>query len=331
MKLKVLKENHVGDKLGLVIALIVTVIIFTIFNRHYFTMTNFINILVAASLMGLVAIGETYLVIGGLVDLSAGSVAAFASVLVSVLLATGMGSVLSIIIVLLAGVVVGVINALAVNRLKLEPFIATLATMSIMRGFAYIICGGRPIFIKDSFFLKIGSYRIMGWLPIPVLILIVMFIFFGVLLAKTRFGRSIYVLGGNKYAARLAGLHPGKIVIVLYVINAMLASLGGIILGSRMNSGQPSAAVGLEFDAITAAVLGGTAFSGGVGTVFGTVLGVLILQGFNTGLIMLNVPVFWQFVARGLLLFVALAFDYFRKVSREKKILEDSMRIMESM
>lgn len=294
MKLKQLRENHFGDKLGLVIALVVTVIIFfTIFNKHYFSMTNFINILVAASLMGLVAIGETYLVIGGLVDLSAGSVAAFASVLVSVLLATGMGSFFAIIIVLLAGVVVGVVNALAVNKLKLEPFIATLASMSIMRGFAYIICGGRPVFIKDAFFLKIGSYRIMGWLPIPVLILIVMFIVLGILLAKTRFGRSVYVLGGNKYAARLAGLHPGKIVIVLYVINAVLASLGGIILGSRMNSGQPSAAVGLEFDAITAAVLGGTAFSGGVGTIFGTVLGVLILQGFNTGLIMMNVPVFF--------------------------------------
>ncbi len=286
-------------------------------------MTNFINILVAASLMGLVAIGETYLVIGGLVDLSAGSVAAFASVLVSVLLATGMGSFFAIIIVLLAGVVVGVVNALAVNKLKLEPFIATLASMSIMRGFAYIICGGRPVFIKDAFFLKIGSYRIMGgWLPIPVLILIVMFIVLGILLAKTRFGRSVYVLGGNKYAARLAGLHPGKIVIVLYVINAVLASLGGIILGSRMNSGQPSAAVGLEFDAITAAVLGGTAFSGGVGTIFGTVLGVLILQGFNTGLIMMNVPVFWQFVARGMLLFVALAFDYYRKVSVRREFLK---------
>lgn len=323
MKLKQLRENHFGDKLGLVIALVVTVIIFTIFNKHYFSMTNFINILVAASLMGLVAIGETYLVIGGLVDLSAGSVAAFASVLVSVLLATGMGSFFAIIIVLLAGVVVGVVNALAVNKLKLEPFIATLASMSIMRGFAYIICGGRPVFIKDAFFLKIGSYRIMGgWLPIPVLILIVMFIVLGILLAKTRFGRSVYVLGGNKYAARLAGLHPGKIVIVLYVINAVLASLGGIILGSRMNSGQPSAAVGLEFDAITAAVLGGTAFSGGVGTIFGTVLGVLILQGFNTGLIMMNVPVFWQFVARGMLLFVALAFDYYRKVSVRREFLK---------
>ncbi len=325
MRKKRAKIKAHNDKLGLIIALMVTVAIFTIFNEHYFSVTNFINILVAASLMGLVAIGETYLVIGGLVDLSAGSVAAFASVLASVLLSVGIHWSLAILIVVLSGVIVGSINALAVNKLKLEPFIATLATMSIMRGFAYIICGGKPVYIRDSVFLKIGSYRIFGWLPIPVLFLIIMFVLLGIVLAKTRFGRNVYVLGGNKYAARLAGLHPQRIVIALYVITAVLASLGGVILGARMNSGQPSAAVGLEFDAITAAVLGGTAFSGGVGTIFGTALGVLILQGFNTGLIMLNVPAFWQFVARGLLLLVALAFDYFRKMNREKKILEASM------
>lgn len=331
MNFKKLKESHFADKFGLVIALIVTIVVFTIFNKHYFSMTNLINILVAASLMGLVAIGETYLVIGGLVDLSAGSVAAFAGVMIAVLLSIGMNAILAIIAVLGAGVVIGLVNAAAVNKLKLEPFIATLATMSIVRGFAYIICNGRPVFIKDEFVLTIGKYRVFGLIPIPVILLIAMFIIFGIILAKTRFGRSIYVLGGNKYAARLAGLHPQKIVNVLFVINAVLASLGGIILASRMNSGQPSASAGLEFDAITAAVLGGTAFSGGVGSIFGSVLGVLILQGFNTGLIMLNVPVFWQFVARGLLLFVALAFDYLRKVSREKEMLADSMKVMESM
>lgn len=323
-----IKESEIMDKIGLIIALILIIIIFSVFNKHFFSMANFINVLVAASLIGLVAIGETYLIIAGLVDLSAGSVAAFASVLVAVLAASGMNSFLAILIVIISGVIIGLANALAVNKLNLEPFIATLATMSIMRGLAYIICGGKPVFITDSVLLQLGSYRIFGIMPIPVLIMIIMFIVFGVILAKTRFGRSIYVLGGNKYAARLAGLHPTKIINILFMISGVMAALGGIILASRMNSGQPSASVGLEFDAVTAAVLGGTAFSGGVGAIFGTVLGVLILQGFNTGLIMINVPTFWQYVARGLLLLIALAFDYFRKLNREKKILADSIETM---
>jgi len=327
---KSFREHAIMDKLGLIIALIFIVALFSTVNKYFFTMTNLINILVAASLIGLVAIGETNLIIAGLVDLSPGSVAAFASVLIAVLLSMGMNAFLAIIVVLLSGVIVGLANALAVNKLKLEPFIATLATMSIIRGFAYIICEGQPIFITDKTLLLLGSYRIFGILPVPVLIMILMFIVFGIILSKTRFGRSIYVLGGNKYAARLAGLHPTRIIYILFMVNGALASLGGIILASRMNSGQPSASVGLEFDAITAAVLGGTAFSGGIGTIFGTVLGVLILQGFNTGLIMANVPSFWQFVARGFLLLIALAFDYYRKLSRDKKILADSMNMMES-
>ncbi|QUI24492.1 ABC transporter permease [Vallitalea pronyensis] len=324
--LKKLKESIPSDRIGLMIALVIIVGVFSYFNRYYFSATNFINILVAASLIGLVAIGETYLVIAGLVDLSAGSVAAFASVLSAVLLINGVPFILTIILVMIAGMIVGVFNGFFVNQLQLEPFIATLASMSIMRGIAYIICGGKPKFIVNETFIKMGNYRLLG-IPIPVYILIIGFIIFGIILAKTRFGRSIYVIGGNKTAARLAGLNPKRITIILYMISGALAALGGSLLAARMSSGQPSASVGLEFDAITAAVLGGTAFSGGVGTIFGTVLGVLILQGFNTGLIMLSVPVFWQYVARGMLLLIALAFDYYRKKVRNRKLLQESMAI----
>jgi ribose transport system permease protein len=323
-----LNFGAMNDKIGLIIALIAVVIIFSIFNHNYFTYTNMMNILTAASLTGLVAIGESFLVIAGLVDLSAGSVAAFASVLVAVLLAKGFGFGLSILIAIISGILVGYINALAINKVKLEPFIATLATMSIVRGFAYIICSGNPIYISNKTTINFGRNRILG-IPYPVIVLILMFIIFGIILAKTRFGRSIYVIGGNKQAARLAGLKPEKISSILFMITGALAALGGIILAARMNSGQPAAANGLEFDAITAAVLGGIAFSGGVGTIFGTVLGVLILQGFNTGLIMMNVPSFWQLVAKGMLLVVALTFDHIRKENREKRLLQQSMAILE--
>ncbi|WP_273326431.1 ABC transporter permease [Vallitalea guaymasensis] len=323
-KLKTLREKIPSDRIGLLIALIVMIAVFSFFNKHFFSYKNMINILIAASLTGLVAVGETYLVIAGLVDLSAGSVAAFGSVLAAVVLSSTGNVFVTVVIVVLAGILIGIFNAVTVNSLKLEPFIATLASMSIVRGLAYIICNGKPVFITNNSFLKLGSQRIFG-IPVPVIILIISFIIFGIILSKTRFGRSIYVVGGNKEAARLAGLNPKRITLILYMVNGALAALGGALLAARMNSGQPAASVGLEFDAITAAVLGGTAFSGGVGTIFGTVLGVFILQGFNTGLIMLNVPTFWQYVARGLLLLIALTFDFLRKRRRDKKILESSM------
>ena len=323
-----LKLNKLSDKLGLIGALIAIILVFSLFNNNFFSNANMINILVAASLTGLVAIGETYLVIAGQIDMSAGSVAAFTSVLAAVLLQKGAGVISTLLLVVASGLLVGYINGWAVNKIKLEPFIATLATMSIVRGFAYIICDGKPVYIMDNTFLSFGKERFLG-LPYPVIVLIIAFIIFGLILAKTRFGRSVYVIGGSKEAARLAGLNPQRINSTLYMITGALSALGGVILAARMNSGQPAASVGLEFDAITAAVLGGTAFSGGVGTIFGTVLGVLILQGFNTGLIMMNVPVFWQYVARGMLLLIALAFDFIRKRNREKKLLEHSMAILD--
>lgn len=318
-------NSQIIDRIGLIIALVAIVSVFSIFNHNFFSMQNMINILMASSLIGLVAIGETYLIISGSVDLSAGSVAAFASVLSAVLLSKGVNTVFTVGIVLAVGAGIGYVNALSVTKLKLEPFIATLATMSIFRGFAYILCGGRPIFINNQSFIKLGSHRIFGLVSFPIIVLIVGFIVFGIILNRTRFGRNTYVLGGNKYAARLAGVNPTKITVRLFIMTSMLASLGGLLLAARMNSGQPSACDGLEFDAVTAAVLGGTAFSGGVGTLLGTVLGVFILQGFNTGLIMINVQTFWQYVARGMLLLTALAFDYYRKTNREKKGLAKSI------
>lgn len=309
------------ENIGLIVTMIAMTIIFTSINSNYLTSINLVNILVAASLVGLVAIGETYLIIGGAVDLSPGATAALASVLVSVFITNlGLNPLISIILVIAIGGLIGLMNAIAVNKLKIEPFIATLATMSIVRGFAYIACNGRTVYVMNEWFLSLNRIKIL-WLPLSVIILIIAFIIFGIVLKKTVFGRNIYVIGGNKTAARLAGISPQKVLTKLYIITGMLSATGGVLLASRMTSGQPSASVGLEFDAITAAVLGGTAFSGGIGSMFGTVLGVILLQGFNTGLIMVNVPTFWQNVARGALLLLALAFDFYRNNKRKKEEL----------
>lgn len=320
MRLKTLKKA--GQKvlssnlLGLFIVMLVMGIVFTILNPGYLSAKNLLNILMAASLSGLIAIGESYLIICGQIDLSPGAVAAFAGVFSGLLAQRGVPFFLIILLTLAVGAIFGCINAFQVNRLKIQPFIASLAMMSIARGLAYIMCGGKPVFIKQEAYIKIGVTRILG-IPLPVIILLLAFIVFGIVLVRTRFGRNIYATGGNPAAARLAGININAVKRKLFIISACLASLGGIILASRMNTGQPSAGQNVDFDAITASVLGGIAMTGGTGSLSGTFLGVLILQGFNNGLLLLNISTFWQDVARGLLMIFALTFDFYRKKKRE--------------
>ena len=320
-----LKRAIGGDKLILLAATAVIFALFTALNKNYLSWTNFINILVASSLVGLVAIGHTYLIIAGQNDLSPGSLAAFSGVLAALLVSQGMNLLVSFAVTIAVGALVGVFNAFMVNRIKLEAFIATLVTQSIIRGFAYILCNGKPVAISDKVFIQIGKER---WLDIPVAvwIMIVAFIIFGFILAKTRFGRSLYAIGGNKDAARLAGLNPQRIVLLTFIMMGVMCAIGGIVFAARMNSGQPAANVNLEFDAITAVILGGVSFTGGVGSMGGSIIGVFLIQAFNTGLTMVNVPSFWQYVAKGALLLFALTSDFIRKQNRERQLLEASKK-----
>jgi len=320
-----LKKFIGGDKLILIGAIIVVFALFTSLNKNFLSVTNLVNILVAASLVGLVAIGHTYLIIAGQNDLSPGSLVAFSGVLAALLVSWGINLFIAMIITIAAAALVGVLNAWMVNKIKLEAFIATLVTQSVIRGFAYILCGGKPVSISNSTFISIGKLRFAG-IPFSVWIMVIAFVIFGFILAKTRFGRSIYAIGGNRDAARLAGLNPPKIITISFVMMGVMCGLGGIVFASRMNSGQPSANVNLEFDAITAVILGGVSFTGGVGSMGGTILGVILIQAFNTGLTMVNVPSFWQYVAKGMLLLFALSSDYLRKQKRERNLLEASKR-----
>ena len=314
-----------GDKIILIVAIIVVFALFTILNKNYLTWTNMVNLMIAASLVGLVAVGHTYLIIAGQNDLSPGALAAFSGTLAALLLSKGLPVVLTILIVIMGGLVVGLFNAWMVNKIKLEAFIATLVTQNVIRGFAYIICDGKPISISNKAYLAIGKIRILT-IPLSVWLMIIAFVLFGFILARTKFGRSVYAIGGSQEAARLAGLNPQRIITTCFLIIGGLTAIGGIVFSSRMNSGQPAANVNLEFDAITAVILGGVSFAGGVGNMAGTVLGVILIQAFNTGLIMVNVSTFWQYVARGALLLFALTSDYVRKQRREKELLEASMR-----
>lgn len=283
-----------GDKLVLIAAIIVVFALFTCLNKNFLSVTNMINILIAASLVGMVAVGHTYLIIAGQNDLSPGSLAAFSGVVAALLVSKGMPFAAAVIVTIVCGAAVGFFNAFMVNKIHLEAFIATLVTQSIIRGFAYIICGGKPVSISNKTFLLLGKARILN-IPVSVWIMIICIVVFGIILAKTKFGRSVY-------------------------------AIGGIIFAARMNSGQPAANVNLEFDAITAVILGGVSFVGGVGNMGGTILGIILIQSFNTGLTMVNVPSFWQYVAKGGLLLFALTTDYIRKQKREKDLLAASMK-----
>lgn len=198
-----------GDKLVLIAAIIVVFALFTCLNKNFLSVTNMINILIAASLVGMVAVGHTYLIIAGQNDLSPGSLAAFSGVVAALLVSKGMPFAAAVIVTIVCGAAVGFFNAFMVNKIHLEAFIATLVTQSIIRGFAYIICGGKPVSISNKTFLLLGKARILN-IPVSVWIMIICIVVFGIILAKTKFGRSVYAIGGSMDAARLAGLKSEK-------------------------------------------------------------------------------------------------------------------------
>ena len=231
--------------------------------------------------------------------------------------------ILTVAVVLLAGVATGSLMHGWLIKIKLKHLL-TLVTQNIVNDLHLLSVMVNGI-DHNKAYLTIGKARFLT-IPVSVWLMILAFVVFGFILAKTKFGRSVYAIGGSQEAARLAGLNPQKIVTSCFVIIGALTALGGIVFSSRMNSGQPAANINLEFDAITAVILGGVSFAGGVGDMFGTILGVILIQAFNTGLIMVNVSTFWQYVARGALLLFALTSDFIRKQKREKELLEASMK-----
>lgn len=315
--LQLLKKTVDSNYFVLIVVWIVMCIVFTNLQSNFFTYRNMLNILTSGSLIGLIVIGEAYLIIAGMIELSAGAIAAFSGVLAAVLAREGIPVPAIVGIVVVVGIIFGLQNGLLVTKIKLQPFITTLATMSIARGLAYIICQVRPVRIANASLNALGATQILT-VPLPVLILLFLLLVFGIILAKTEFGRNIYLVGGNPEAARLAGINVDRIKIKLFMISGGIAALGGIILAARMNSGQPGAAANADTDAITAVVLGGVAMTGGTGSMFGVFLGLMVLLTLNNGLLILGVTTYWQNVAKGLVLIFALALDYYRTKRRNK-------------
>ncbi len=318
-----------GNQLVLIIAIAVITLVFSLINSNFFSYTNLINILVSSTLIGLTAIGITFLIMTGGNDLSAGALSAACGVLMAWgLKNTSLSWVALTFICLGLGALGGTLNGWMVTRLKIVPFIATLVSQSIWRGVAYLICGGKPIAISDKGLQFFAKGRIFGdqGIPISVIIMFVFFIIFAYILAKTKFGRSVFAIGGNAEAARLAGINANRVRMITYIMTSVFAGLAGVILAGRMNSGNPAASPNLHFDAITAANLGGVSMVGGVGSIPSVILGVLLVQAFNSGLNMAQVSSYWQYVARGLLLFASLAIDVYRQTQHQKRLLNETMK-----
>ncbi|GAA4640153.1 ABC transporter permease [Actinoallomurus vinaceus] len=297
------------QNISLVAALIVVVAIFTFLNSGYLTWSNVQVIGEAATVAGLLAVVQTVVIICGAMDISVGSQAGVASVISAMaFMSTGHDPFLGIAAAIGVGIVAGLLNGLVIVYGRVNPVIATLATLAAYKGVAQLISGGRAqgFVLGDDLFIFIARGRIAG-LPVQVCILLVVALAIHLMLKYTDVGRNIYAIGGNDTAARLAGININKYLIAVYALAGIIAALAGIILTARTGSGQPtSGSEGLELQSITAAALGGAALKGGKGGVAGTLLAVLLLGALNNGLNVVGVNTFWQNVAQGALLVIAV-------------------------
>lgn len=278
----------------------------------FFTSANLDTITSTLAIVGITAIGMTLVLITGGVDISVGSVAALAGVVTSLLwLQGGVPLGISAMLGIGAGGLVGLINGVIVTYLKINPLITTLATFSIVRGLAFVLSEGQTNLLSNEAFNFIGRGKIAG-IPFSLLLMIALFLIFAFILRSTQLGRNLYAIGGSPQASRLAGIPVSRHLLIVYLLSGLLAALSGIINVSQLASSAPRAAVGLEFTVITAVVLGGTSLSGGKGGLIGTLIGVIILRILDNGLVLMQVSSFFQDVARGLVLILAVGFDQIR-------------------
>lgn len=309
----------VKENLGIMIALAILCVFLTVFpgTRESFpTVKNMFNVLRQISSNMLVACGMTMVIILGGIDLSVGSVIALSGVLAAGCVSRyGMAIPLAMIIGILIGAVVGVFNGAVIAKTTIPPFIVTLATMNIARGLAGVYTGGSPVRVVSKEWQFIGAGYV-GGIPVPVIIMVIIFIASVLIMNRTKMGRYIYAVGGNQLAAKFSGIKVENVKFFVYTYTGILAGLAGVILASRMYSGQPTAGDGAEMDAIAAVVVGGTSMSGGSGKLGGTLIGALIIGILNNGLNLMNVNSFWQTVVKGVVILLAVFIDYVRNLKK---------------
>ncbi|WP_025692374.1 ABC transporter permease [Paenibacillus zanthoxyli] len=322
---------HFFRRYGIYLVLILLFVSFSLASEAFLSTTNLLNIVRQVSVLGIAAIGVTFVMIAGIPDLSVGSQISLVCILTSWLMVNGgMHPVVAVAGGIASTTLVGLINGYLSIKLKIYPLMVTLATMIIFAGVAKMISGGMAIFGFPQQFSLIGQ-GYLGPIPIPVLILIALSALGAFILTKTYFGRYVYAIGGNEEAARLSGIHTTKIKLILFSITGFFNGIAGIVLLSRTNSGQPNAGVGLEFDVLTAAVLGGVSILGGEGKISGVITGVLILGVLSNGLTLLNVGDYYQSIIKGIVLIGAIALDSLQHKRRKAKRAEQVQAVRVSV
>lgn len=313
------KWQTIKSRYSIYLVLIAMIIVCNLLSPNFLSARNISNISVQISVTTILAFGETILIIGGLLDLSCGSVLALAGVLsVYVFKETGSLS-LAFAVGLIVGVLCNFINGILVRRFNIPAFIATLAMMTMARGVALLFTKGQNIYqIGDYVWFGQGN---IGFVPIPVVFMIFIGILTWYILGHTAFGRSLYAVGGNEEAARASGINIGRIKVGAYLINGIFVGLAGIILMARTNVGAPNSGQGYEFEALTAAIIGGTSFSGGLGTAGGTLAGAFIVGFLNNIMDLAGVDSYLQQVIKGAIIALAVGYDMWAKVNRTRKTL----------
>ena len=306
------------------IALVLLVIVLGCISPEFRTASNFLNLLRQAAFNGLIAFGMTCVILSDGIDLSVGSTFALSAIVCAEMLVSGTPAIVAILAALIIGTALGMVSGLLVTKGRLQPFIATLITMTAYRGLAMIITDGKPISRlaasieseSGAFLFKVlGKGNLVGGpndmirIPIPAIILVLALVIFWFMLTKTTFGRKIYATGSNAKCANLVGVNTVKTKIIVYAISGFMAALAGLMMISRVDSAQPTLGDGYELDAIAAVALGGTSMSGGRGKISGTFAGVLIIAVLNNGLNILGVSTYYQEVIKAIVILIAVLSD----------------------
>jgi len=294
-------------------ALIVICVFLTFASPEFLTFNNIFNIISQTTVTAIIAVGMTFVIITAGIDLSVGSIAALGGMVGTLVMANAhVDWSIGVIVGTLVGGAIGLINGLLITKANLNPFIATLGMMSAARGLVYLSTNAVAVYNLQPSFAILGNGSING-VPVPLIVLVVIAVLAHLLLTRTRFGRHTYAIGSNLEAARLSGISIALVLILIYVLQGLLAGFGGMIASSRVVSGQPNFGVGLELDVIAATVIGGASLFGGQGTILGTLIGAFLMAVIRNGAILLNINEFYQDVIIGVVIWLAVYWDQFRR------------------
>lgn len=317
-------NNRVLDaiqSIGLLFVIFIVGLILSLASPVFFTRINLENLLFSSTIVAIVAIGQAFVILVAGIDLSVGAVLALSSVLCVVFSAQlGIPAELAAVMALGVGALIGWINGISVTLIRIPALIATLATMSITRGIAYLISGGRNIAPVPSIYLDIQSARVFG-IPLIIVLTLLIGVLAHIVLTRTRFGREIFATGGNPVAAKLAGIRCDRVIVKAYVISGLCAALGGLMITARLEAGAATAGFGYELVVISAVVIGGVSLFGGEGKISGVLLGVILLGLVQNAVNLLNIPPNYDYVVSGVVIAAAAALDVYRR-----RYVEEGMR-----